>query len=163
MLKFLTFSFVVYWIAFGNLNGARLGYAAGECSSFLDRCEYYECREKLETCGEKGYFKRFALRYCSRFTDEVKFSLSKLGQEWLDRVALCLRSELEPVAYGLSCQEIENQAIDIHSVCYIGTGFCQIPFFDKLQILQTIFKELGDSRMRRVMRKILWQCSLGTF
>lgn len=128
------------------------------CSSYLESCEYYQCRDQLQMCGPQGYFLRFGYPYCSRFMTQVKPTFSEEGALWLDRVGQCLRDQLEGISVQESCKETEDLAISSHVSCYLDTGFCQLSFSEKLKLLKVVYKELQDSRLLGVFLKLMTSC-----
>jgi hypothetical protein len=133
--------------------------AETNCAPFKDSCNYYLCRESIQPCSDEGYFIRFGYTYCSGFLSDVQPRMSAEGAKWMNQIAHCLRDKLDDIDSTLSCEDTESAAIASHSPCYIGTGFCDLSFLDKFRILEYVYKELEDHRMRKVMFQIELQCT----
>ncbi|MEO5970838.1 MAG: hypothetical protein ABIQ95_13000, partial [Bdellovibrionia bacterium] len=96
--------------------------------------------------------------YCEEFSLHVKPTLNRESQDWLDHVGQCLREEAEAFPSETSCKQIKRLTIASHTGCYIQTGFCRIPFLDKLKVLHTIFREFSDPKILKVFFKISGNC-----
>jgi hypothetical protein len=133
------------------------------CAHLLGSCDYYLCRESFQSCGPRGYWLGFGNHYCEEFTLQVKPTLSQESQDWLDHVGRCLREKTEAFPLESVCKQIKNLALASHTSCYVQTGFCRIPFLDKVKVLHTIYREFADPRIFKVFLEISRSCGKSLF
>jgi hypothetical protein len=128
------------------------------CADRIGNCDYYECRESLQNCGSKGYLLRFGYHYCSKFMGGVRPRMTAQGAAWMATVARCLQEKVEQIPLATSCEVTADEAIASHPDCYVDTGYCELTDGDKFRVAKTIWKELKDPRIDRVMIEILSRC-----
>jgi hypothetical protein len=95
--------------------------------------------------------------------EQVRPAVSEESQTWLDRVGRCLRDEAESISQDADCHQVQIAAISSHTGCYLQTGFCQVPFWEKIKVLQTIYREVTDPRILRVLFEIAGECGISLF
>lgn len=126
------------------------------CSNQLGTCDYYQCLEKQEKCGKKGYYVDFAEKYCLKYQKEQS-EYTKSGQEFLNHIRLCLQQKLETTVVQNEkrpgCKEIKKIAIATHKECYNQYKFCELPESDQRKIKFTAKKEVLDFQ---VLKFAIW-------
>jgi hypothetical protein len=128
------------------------------CADRIGHCDYYLCRESVESCGDNGYFLHFGYPYCEELMTDVRPKMSEKAADWMSRAAACLQERVEAMPLTHSCEDMASLAIATHPDCYVSTGFCELKFSDKLLIAEKIWKSLIDPRIDRVMMEILDRC-----
>lgn len=114
---------------------------------------FYECAEQTLRCGSSGYLIGYGKKYAERFYRRTRPWMSPAGQQWIDDVLVCLQSELRDSIDGeTSCPDVRTIAFDTHPDCYVGAGFCDLPFTDWLAVFATI--DLTDSLSADGLRQI---------
>jgi len=69
-------------------------------------------------------------------------SLILQGQQWINRVRLCLEDKLlhsSVYADNSSCDQISSFSYHTHPFCYVNNGFCNVVLMDK-QNLNALFE-----------------------
>jgi len=122
-----------------------------------DDCNYYLCREEIQTCGKLGYIVGYGYKYCLKFNNKLEH-FSQQGQEWLIRTRICLQEELEAISYETSCSELKKMSMNTHVTCYINSGFCNLPSKDIIKILKIINFKLFNFKNIAEGIKILNNC-----
>lgn len=140
------FCLIFFFLFMGAIAPRALAQEAISCSSSESQCEAYLCLEEQMNCGEKGYLKEFGYQNCQKYLDSEEF-VSESLKSWYAKVRLCLQNRaIEIVANGeedsLSCQKLKDKAFQSHVRCYIETGFCQLDFFDKLDLARITGSDL---------------------
>ncbi len=131
---------------------------AEDCSILMDSCDYYHCRESLNSCGEKGYYAGFASKYCRESQNELSQKVTDAGKVWIKKVTLCLKQNMEKIPVLETCKEVFNKAVDDHSVCYTQSGFCSLPFKDKVQIIDMLKKEFVHRKIILEGLQVIDEC-----
>lgn len=104
-----------------------------ECSAYLD------LSRKLN-CPSDGYLEAFGDHYCRLFVkDEAAYSAK--GKAFLAGVRACLLKTLDQQKQ-LTCSNVRQIAIRTHIPCYVQSGFCDLPFFDRQRILGSVWTEI---------------------
>lgn len=132
---------------------------ASECELAIGSCDYYLCRERVQSCGETGYFLAYGYKYCTALFAKAAPKMSPSAAAWLERASVCLQESAETNAETASCKDAETTAISSHANCYVQTGFCEIPFVQRLEVLKVIYKEIFDLQMLKQMQKTLELCA----
>jgi len=127
------------------------------CEKLQNSCEYYTCINIKKNCNNKSYFKRFGLKYCLKFEKKIK-KFSPQGQEWIQSVKSCLISSIEEADQQLTCKEYKNVAIKHHTPCYFESGYCNLSFRDKRQVIQVIKFSLWKPSIIKTAIQILNKC-----
>lgn len=120
------------------LVGAHQVAAQPACSSTNDNsCAVYsDCIEANCNCNATpfSYPKNFGFKNCNKFRTST--ALSPAGIQWRNKTLICLKDRIS-VAYvqnsanGCNCEEIQRQAIQSHTDCYISApSFCSLPESD---------------------------------
>lgn len=91
--------------------------------------------------------------------NDVRVKMSPEGAIWMGEVATCLQQKVQAIPPSTSCQETGDEAIASHPACYLGTGYCTLPFSDRLLLAETIWESFGDPRIERVMLEIIGGCA----
>lgn len=123
---------------------------ASDCSDLIGTCDYYQCIERSQSCGKKGYYIEFGQHYCEKYqADQINYT--KRGQEFLNDIRTCLQDELERenirTGHLPTCGHIKKFAVETHKTCYEQYGFCSLPDLDQRRIKLTAKKELFDWQM----------------
>lgn len=129
-----------------------------DCSSKIGTCEYYQCREVVQPCGQDGYFQRFGYPYCSKISNQLGAQVTPAEKAWIERAAVCLQTELNAMPVDWSCSRTEDEAIISHTHCYVDAGFCKTSMEMRLKLLTMIYTELKDPRMIDVFFQIVKSC-----
>ena len=104
-------------------------------------CEFYRCRERNapRRGGPEGYYLGYGLKYCERFTRDVRPKLTKPGKVWVDTTRVCLmRFVDEHIPVGTPCDQVRDAAFRSHAHCYLTHGVCSLSPHDWSQILAAI-------------------------
>ena len=121
--------------------------AADDCAL----CSYYDCRESISQCGDRGYLTGYVGKYCQRFATVTEPRVSPAAAAWLGRVRHCLVDYLETeVPYDADCETIDRLGTDSHAACYVESGFCDLSPLDWFHIVHSI--DVGDVPLRVVLR-----------
>lgn len=100
---------------------------------------FYECAEETLQCGPSGYLIGYGKKYAERYYRKTRPWMSAAGREWIDDVVVCLQIELRAsIDSATSCADVRTIAFDSHPDCYLGAGFCELPFFDWLAVFATV-------------------------
>lgn len=90
-----------------------------------------------------SYYFQYGDKYLHRFRDQVKWSLSKQGQGWVDRTLILLQQAMEdrrdqnPFAFGnleLDDDAFRDFAYGTHTYAYTAAGLCDLPITDMITI-----------------------------
>ena len=106
-----------------------------------NRCEIYLQIEEQAKCTQRKkdhshYLTDFGYAYCHQFTQAAESWDPEL-QLFIKSVAKCLQEDvIANFAKGYSCKKVENDAFfKAHPRCYYQTGFCQLSFEQKFQVI----------------------------
>ena len=96
-------------------------------------CGFYtECLETQNQCGPSGYPLGYGLKYCNKFNE---MNLSAAGEQWITTTMACLQNALINEAENKTdCGEVEEKGFDSHVLCYVSSGFCELPVKDAITI-----------------------------
>lgn len=112
--------------------------AAEVCQTSDSSCEYYECIESKVHCGEEGYPLRFGKKNCQKYLDQQSQSYEHV-QVWYPKIRKCLQDAVDKMLQSptgpSTCSELESAAFESHIGCYYNTGFCELNFMDKVQVI----------------------------
>ncbi|MDO8586988.1 MAG: DUF4157 domain-containing protein [Armatimonadota bacterium] len=104
-------------------------------------CEFYRCREANSgySLGPRGYYIGYGLKYCRRFSDRLRPTLSSAGQNWLDQTRYCLMEHVHHnVPRDADARTVMRSAFDSHPPCYVRGGICFLPISDLERIVGII-------------------------
>uniref|UniRef100_A0A7M5V653 Uncharacterized protein n=1 Tax=Clytia hemisphaerica TaxID=252671 RepID=A0A7M5V653_9CNID len=94
-----------------------------------DSCNWYrDCLHKYQDCSNTNAF--YAIEYGEHFCqayDKSRSRFSYRGQQWVDAARKCLQVALVPMLRWNnkpSCAEVEQEAFDSHSCCYLAGPSC---------------------------------------
>ena len=132
-------------------------YAFEECQHLIEECAYYACVEGIKKCGERKYFIGFGLKYCNSF-DFRSAKFSEEGKLWLDDVKSCLIESIDSLDESLSCRKLKKASISSHVNCYVKSGYCNLSFRDKKEVIKTIKGALWRPSILRAGLKINFKC-----
>lgn len=122
-------------------------------------CEYYQNLEEIHQCGPKGYPLRFGLRLCEKYL-RAEPKASPGIQAWFPEVRLCLQEALEEQREEITdCEDLKKRALDSHIPCYVSTGFCELGFGKKLELLKITSGDILKLDIRRLMKRINRACA----
>ncbi|XGC81721.1 hypothetical protein ACES2L_04395 [Bdellovibrio bacteriovorus] len=100
--------------------------------------------EEKQPCGDKGYWLKFGDHYCKKFLDdEAKFPAKT--QVWLKDVRECLQTRAEELSRQVSCERMQDEALDSHVGCYIDTGFCELSMQERVKVYWYLKKTMLHS------------------
>lgn len=133
-----------------------LSLHASDCDMAVGTCEYYQCLEKQENCGQDGYYIEFGLHYCRKYQAE-DYKYTERGKEFLDNIRTCLQGELEREIIRAGelpkCSKIKKFAIETHKSCYSENHYCNLPNSDQRHIKLAAKKEIFDFQL---LKFALW-------
>lgn len=122
----------------------------------MPHCEpYLEINEQL-SCPAEGYFISFGYKYCRKFV-ETESEYSHQGQKTLGIIRQCLIHEISNEA-ELTCENARSRALEHHHVCYTGSGFCQLSFWDQFRIYRAVHAEIQEPDFKKTLKKIRKFC-----
>ncbi len=99
-----------------------------DCRSFIGTCEYYHCRERTHRCGPTGYYQGYGFKYCDRFSNLTRPTMTTAGQDWIDLTLRCLQVRMEnDIPADADCGDARSQAFNAHPPCYVESGVCSLP------------------------------------
>jgi len=129
-----------------NFNGKKYdAYGNGtmvKCSEPAPHtCTFYDqCMEAVHPCGNKGYALDYGLYFCNQFKSRLgnmpAFPFSCSGnsklEAWQWATSSCLQKEMVKILPGddLSCDQLQDKAIESHVKCYTESGFCDLCVVD---------------------------------
>ena len=126
-----------------------LNLLATPCFITKNDCSFYLCQDKWRGCSQgvtsqskESYLVDFGYHYCQKFLTIEKGFFSSSGEMWLSEVRQCLMEKIEKLPQNISCQSIKRKSKMHHFNCYYETGFCDLPFKDKKQLVSFIKPEL---------------------
>ena len=129
---------------------SALGASASQCSDLIGTCEYYQCLEEQEKCGEDSYYIEFGLHYCRKYQAK-EYKYTSQGKEFLSNIRTCLQEELEREIIRAGelpkCSKIEKFAVATHKTCYKQYDFCSLPEDDRRHVKLAAKKEIFDVQM----------------
>ncbi len=152
-MKFMIRFFVSLLLSFGWI----LSATASEAQALLGTCDYYEARSDELNCDANGYLKSFGEYYCRRF-EAAHPHFTSQGQVVLDKIKICLQKSLEG-DNQLSCNNVLSRAAESHVPCYVGSGFCQMGFWDKWVLGTIVAPALQDPVLRSSIERIELRCA----
>lgn len=117
-------------------------YAQNTCSSYIGSCDYYLCKNTELKCDGDSYFIKLGYQYCTKSFSKLYPKVSEQGKAWVVNTARCLQQKLEDMGPALECENAEKLAANAHVACYVDNGFCDLPFTDRMRILNLIKKEI---------------------
>lgn len=109
---------------------------------------YIICLEKRNPCFDidnQGSAVQYALKFCNLHSESQQH-FSDQGQRWINAVRECLQVELVRIMrpyVQMTCEEIENFAIETHSPCYLHPypdepSICDLGLTDWAKVFWTI-------------------------
>jgi hypothetical protein len=131
---------------------------AESCVPSVNSCDFYKCKEQERNCGRKGYLIAFGHKYCRAFLHHQK-SFDSKAQDWLQKVRVALQTEILYIPDKLSCQAFEDAAFASHVGVYRDSGFCDLSWSSKFQILGYFDDLFFDSRFIETALEIDAACS----
>jgi hypothetical protein len=128
----------------------RTGAAAPEnCSSLIDDCEFYRCRERRHQCGAHGYYLGYGHKYCERF-GRLRLGMQPSGQRWIDETRRCLMRYIDKrIQLDAPCDDVRRLAFDSHPDCYVFGGVCFLEPQEWQQILGAI--DVEDNDLKQIL------------
>ncbi|MCQ2219708.1 MAG: RHS repeat-associated core domain-containing protein [Paludibacteraceae bacterium] len=106
---------------------------------YVFRMEDYK-RRTGQDYPEEGYYNNYGLKYAKKFK-ELRNSLSKEGQDWVDETMLYLQQAIENVvvedrnvSLELNTDEFRDFAFKTHAGCYKRAGVALLPWSDLIKI-----------------------------
>lgn len=128
------------WIALALLTFSAF---ASDCSQYENDCEYYSCVAEAKHCSDASYPVSFGKRYCLRYENQVN-RFSDAGKVWIEEVRKCLIKDMSTFENDLSCPQLRKRAFKGHVPCYVESGYCNLGWRDKTQILKTIWPSIRN-------------------
>ncbi|UOF02762.1 hypothetical protein [Bdellovibrio reynosensis] len=89
--------------------------------------------EQKQPCGKDGYWLHFGDHYCNKFLDD-QAAFPQKTQVWLKDVRECLQTRAEELSRQISCERMQEEALDSHVGCYIDTGFCDLNLYERMKV-----------------------------
>jgi hypothetical protein len=116
------------------------------------------------------YYLAYGDKYAHVFTLQLRPTLSKVGQTWVDKTFLLLQGAIEdkldasPQAFARleeNSGAFQQFAYDTHPAAYVGTGICGVPCSDALKIgLTPSFSDLMNLPGIEQMVSVVMSCPL---
>ena len=132
---------------------------AASCERFIDHsCDYYLCKEEQFRCGKNGYPLKFGYPNCKKYVHAHK-DFKQRAQLFLSTVRICLQEELES-AKAKNCKALNRVSYDSHVQCYVESGFCELPFGQKMKIASIVRKDIFLVTSIRTANEINFACTL---
>lgn len=106
------------------------------------------------------YYLNYGHKYLQRFREETRETLSRKGQQWLDRTLVNLQTAIEDVLARNPAAELNDTAFNdlvyaTHATAYEKAGFVQLNVLDKVKIALTPdLSDLLDPRGRALVRQM---------
>lgn len=133
-----------------------------ECADFFGSCEFYRCRERKHPCGNQGYYEGYGYKYCERFSQTTRSTMTTAGRDWVDCTLLCLQRYIHNnITENSSCNIVRERAFDSHSDCYVRCGVCSLPPGDLDRIMNTI--DSDDFDLWEAFETVFSGCGLFMF
>lgn len=157
LLEIICLGVLICWPVLGHAQVLGDDQQVGKCTDQIKMgsCNYYLCREEQHPCGDSGYYKGFAFKYCQKYFNKTAKKLSQQGNNWLARNALCLQEALDDIPDQQSCGKVKTLAVRTHARCYRQTGFCRLPVRDLFRIFFTISpRSYRPSVFRQALRAL---------
>lgn len=138
-----------------------------DCSAFWGKPEYYERRyadyiKRYKNEDKSIYYIEYWLYYCNKFLDlKSSGKMSVEGNKWIDKTLVLLQEKLEQQVQSNPALEdnldmLEAAAFKTHPEAYIEGGILQLPFMDKLRIVETIrWKDLTSKLGREQINEVV--------
>ena len=101
-------------------------------------CEYYRDIEARFLCGRAGYPLNYGYRMCKLYLGQQS-QVSPGLKNWFPKVRFCLQKYLynnQTRFHG--CEDLKARALNSHVACYVKTGFCELPWSDRLSIIRSL-------------------------
>ena len=132
MFKALSILFIYFYTSTGF---------SSVCAEAVGSCDFYQCLESVNPCGDQGYAVHFGYKFCTKSENQL---LSKMpddqGRRWVLDTMKCLQQalsdQLDPSE--ISCQKIKKTGYATHLECYIQSGYCELPGQDKKEIIKLL-------------------------
>lgn len=160
-----------YWLALVILTGLFHSHAEGRspvpCAALLGSCDYYRCLENGLQCGKNGYLIGFAHKYCERSMRTLKQKMeSSKSEQWIYKTSYCLQKKVNDESLTVSrplvsCEQLQKDAYNSHSTCYVQSGFCDLSFKEKLSVLNSIKEEALSLKAWGQLFEIIEKCAQG--
>jgi hypothetical protein len=109
-------------------------------------------------CGPGGYLLGFGYSYCSLFIQHESI-FSYRGQAVLRNIRTCLMHDLLASETPLTCENVEDIAINSHFGCYMHSGYCEMPKRDKALVIYYLIGQMMNSRSRAEFFRITRACA----
>ncbi|UJR11237.1 hypothetical protein I4U23_015419 [Adineta vaga] len=126
----------------------------------MHSCAFYsDCMEEKVSCGANGYALGYGMKYCMKFTHNLK-TFSPRGQRWIGKTMNCLQKSLVSPLENCekNCSILQKIAFNSHPRCYVKGGVCELPVFDWITIASIVGKDLFTADGLIQALKTLPQC-----
>lgn len=136
---------------------------AGSDNYYLLR--YFDFQQRRVESGNwriapPTYYLNYGHKYLQRFREETRETLSRNGQQWLDRTLVNLQTAIEDVLAGNPTAELNDTAFNdlvyaTHAAAYEQAGFVKLNILDKVKIALTPdVSDLLDPRGLALVRQM---------
>lgn len=106
---------------------------AQTCHPSSRSCDFYSCMEEKQHCGKDAYWMKFGDHYCKKFLDNQE-SFPAKTQIWLTKVRVCLQVRADDLSKQVSCERMQDEALESHVSCYLDTGFCYLNTYERFKV-----------------------------
>lgn len=149
MVSFLRFALIILVLVSSSMALADVGSELSVCDAYLNK-------ERELGCTKRNYLVRFGFKYCRAFVEQND-RFTEHGQMVTRQIRECLVRELE-TNEKMVCRNALVLSVKAHVGCYVDSGFCDLGFLDQWIILENIWPELLNKRMRNSSLEILRLC-----
>ncbi len=94
--------------------------------------------------------------YCQKYEDS-KSQFSERTQKVLVAIKTCLHEKLQGAVLE-SCQQADEVFSKSHVDCYLESGFCQVPFLEKIKIFKIGYRMLNNKNIYEAFNAIKYKC-----
>lgn len=150
-MKFLYLVTVFFGSCFAQ--GATLNYHR---DNYSEPCDAYINRARILNCEQQNYLVTFGHHYCVEF-EKVMRNFTRRGKHTITAIRDCLINKMQEDE-KFACANAKERAAEHHVQCYVGEGYCELGFFDKLAIYNVIYREFKDPLFKRTSERISEIC-----
>lgn len=153
----LLFSLCASTIVFASTSDSTSVYASTSVQPSKNNCSYYQLAEEQLQCGNKSYMIGTAYPQCLYYLKISKF-LNHEIQNWFPQIRYCLQNEIEQNLHSITCDNINDFALNSHVNCYVSLGYCELSFLSKLQLTLITLPKLNEKIWQDTAKAINDEC-----
>lgn len=144
-----------FWIVFLGCVLSLIASAQGGFPS-SENCDYYLHLEEQFRCGSQSYFIE-AHGLCEKYL-KAQNKTSREIQEFFPKVRHCLQNEIYQMGSRVTCENLENVAVQSHVDCYLATGFCDLSWASRTELTLMTLPQFLNPIWIVTAQKILKAC-----